>query len=182
MLFDDIDTLCPKRETSHNEVEKRVVVSLIRQMDDLVSHCTFLAILSSLCVSVRHLQITHVSSTDQKRKACCGDWHDEQKGWHWQCFASAWSVWSRNWNRSSLSRSTCWGVRRQKSMIFVLKRKKSVGPNFSFADFDMHSSKTLSHSVVGANFRSRGKGSWFRRSWCDCGLQRRCVPAWMSSF
>ena len=37
MLVDDLDALCPRRESSHNEVEKRVCASLLVLMDDLVS-------------------------------------------------------------------------------------------------------------------------------------------------
>ena len=38
MLFiDEIDALCPKRSSSHNEVEKRVVSSLLTLLDQTVS-------------------------------------------------------------------------------------------------------------------------------------------------
>ena len=44
MLLDDLDALCPRRESSHNEVEKRVCASLLVLMDDLVSIHTHTAI------------------------------------------------------------------------------------------------------------------------------------------
>lgn len=37
LLVDDIDTLCPRRDKSNNEVEKRLVSSLLTLIDDLVS-------------------------------------------------------------------------------------------------------------------------------------------------
>lgn len=40
VLIDEIDALCPRRDTSHNEVEKRVVSSLLTLLDNVVSHFT----------------------------------------------------------------------------------------------------------------------------------------------
>ena len=36
VVIDEIDALCPKRKSSHNEVEKRVVASLLTTLDDVV--------------------------------------------------------------------------------------------------------------------------------------------------
>ena len=33
--MDEVDTLCPKRQNSNNELEKRVVATLLTLMDDL---------------------------------------------------------------------------------------------------------------------------------------------------
>lgn len=43
IFIDELDALCPKREGAQNEVEKRVVASLLTLMDGIGSVSTTLA-------------------------------------------------------------------------------------------------------------------------------------------
>lgn len=48
IFIDELDALCPKREGAQNEVEKRVVASLLTLMDGIGSVRFQLSVLSSL--------------------------------------------------------------------------------------------------------------------------------------